>query len=194
MISAYNQYKAKLLKQRIIATLIIFFMFAMIASLFQLQRARAAADQTNVLTNITAGSLSIDSSDSAGFADTTTGTSQNITANFALVSMIDTRGTGANWSVTATMPWFYPDENTVMNNWRLTWDPGTLTGWNGASTAGIDCNETYSTGNFGATRTLCTTSAGGMGTYTVNNTVLNLLILASDKVDNYTSSVTLTIS
>ena len=183
------------IKQKIFATLIVFFMLAMISSILRISNVRAIGDNTTLQQEITAGSLSLESPLQVNFNSQTAGTSVNSLANMVQVNMRDYRGTGASWTAVGSANNFYKDVENNIPNSRLRWAPGDIFALDGADNAGVVAGPDYS-GNFGdGDRTLANTSTNnGMGNYVINSTTLNLLIDAGDSTGTYQNTLTLTIA
>ena len=191
--------KKKQLKQRIVATLIVVFMFLMISGSINTRNAMAN-DTTNLIQNFVAGTLSLESSASVGFNDISLGSGgANSLGNLAIVNARDYTGTGTGWSVTGQMNNMLTSGAGGLNkiaNSVIAWDPQTATlyGLEGASTSGIAKGTAL---YFSAIRTLVNAGAGyGLGNYVLNGTTMNIVWDgASNQVaGTYQNTLTLTIA
>jgi len=189
--------RKKQLKQKIIATLVVVFMFAMISGTVNPIRVRAIGDNTLLQANVQGGTLSLDSPEQANYATVTLNASaQTTTANLIQVNMRDPRGSGAGWTTIGACNDMKAGTNTISNAY-IDWAPGTVYALDGASNTGVAAGADYA-GNFGdGSRTLANTalSAGdGMGNYVINGTIMNLQILSSVNAGVYQNTLLLTIS
>jgi hypothetical protein len=186
----------KKIKQKIVATLVVLFMFAMIFGSVNLESVRAIGSNTTLSAVISAGSLALESPASASYGGITlSGVAQNTTANLTQVNMRDTRGSGAGWSAIGSANNMYKDATNNISNIYVSWAPGTIYALDGASNTGVAAGASYS-GNFGdGTRPLANTSTNnGMGNYVINGTICNLHVLSSVLAGTYVNTLTLTIS
>ncbi|MFH1598388.1 MAG: hypothetical protein ABIB97_04985 [Patescibacteria group bacterium] len=189
--------KEKQIKQKLIATVVIFFMFVMVAtSIEQFSFIRAATDTANLIQNITGGSLATSCLGDCGFNDQVAGAGINSLCNFEVVNAQDYRGTGAGFSVTG---WSTPlangaGGNLLIPNTRIYWTPAdSFFSWNGASNTGMDTVST--TLDLSAARTLLNTAVNaGMGYYNVPNTTLNVVIATTDYFADYNATLTIDIT
>ena len=181
-------------KQKIIVTFIMFFMFSMVFTSFEMNKVQAATDvNTEVYQNIVAGSLYVDAMASLSFADVTAGTTQNTEANMTVLNIGDGRGTSAGWTTSAYSTNFTnAGGSLILPNSRLYIDPNEFWAVNGASNTGISLG---SGGTLDSLQTIITASSGnGAGDYNVANTLLNMSILVGDSAGDYNATVTFTIS
>jgi len=193
----YMGAKIKETKQKIVAVIIILFMFMMVAGSLEIKQFVLAAntDTTNMFQNIVAGTLDMDAVASAAFNNITAGTSDNSMANLEVVNVRDYRGTGAGWQVTATSSNFVNGASgtAIIPNSRLKVVCGDLVGYNGADTTGVAACS-YA-GNFGdGARSIVNAAAtAGEGAYNLYNNTLNLLVLATDDAQSYNAVLSFTI-
>jgi len=192
--------KKQQIKQQIIATLVIVFMFTMIFGSVEIRDVKAIGDNTTLVQNFTAGTLELESPASVGFNDIALGTGgTNSLANLVIVNMRDYRGTGAGWTVSGTMNDMMTSGGGGLNkivNSTIAWDPQTATlyGLDGASTDGM---AKGSAGYFSASRTLVNAAVNaGLGNYCLNGTELNIVWdgAANQVSGTYQNTLTLTIS
>jgi hypothetical protein len=196
---AFPKTKKNQIRQRIIATLIVVFMFGMIYGSINTQNAMAN-DVTNLIQNFVAGTHSLEASATIAFNDINLGTGgANSLGNLALVNARDYTGTGAGWSVTGSMNNMLTSgsggTNYILNS-DIAWNPqtATLTGHEGASTTGIAKGSAV---YFSDLRTLMNAGSGyGLGNYTLEGVEMNIVWDgASDQVaGTYQNTLTLTIA
>jgi hypothetical protein len=191
--------KKKQIKQRIVATLIVVFMFLMISGSINTRNAMAN-DVTNLVQNFVAGTLSLESSAAVAFNDISLGSGgTNSLGNLIIVNARDYTGTGTGWSVTGSMNDMYTSGSGGLNkivNSVIAWNPqaATLYGLEGASTSGI---AKGTAGYFSALKTLFNAgSTYGLGNYRFNGTEMNIVWDgASNQVaGTYQNTLTLTIA
>jgi hypothetical protein len=189
------------LKQKIIATLVVAFMFAMISGSINTRNATAAnQDLTNLIQNFVAGTLSLEASATAAFNDITLGSGgTNSLSNLVIVNARDYTGTGSGWDVTGEMNDMMTSGSGGLNeivNSVIALDPqeATLYGLEGASTSGIAKGTAQ---YFSDIRTLLNAGATyGMGNYRFNGTELNIVWdgAANQVAGTYQNTLTLTIN
>ena len=189
--------RKKQLKQKIIATLVVAFMFAMISGTVNPIRVRAIGDNTILQAIVQGGTLSLDSPEQANYTTVTLNASvQTTTANLVQVNMRDPRGSGVGWTTIGSCNDMAAGSNTVANDY-IDWAPGTIYALDGASNTGVAAGADY-TGNFGdGTRTLANTTTDngdGMGNYVINGTTMNLQIQSDANAGTYQNTLLLTIS
>jgi hypothetical protein len=188
--------KKNQVKQQIVATLVVVFMFGMVLGSMDVRDAEAIGSNSLLRQVVLAGSLSLEATNFLLFPSVTlNATAQNSTANLGQVNMRDPRGTGAGWTAIGSANNMVAANGAVISNVHLSWAPGTIYALDGSSNAGVAAGASYS-GNFGdGTRTLANTSTNnGLGNYVINGTILNLLILPSTLAGTYENTLTLTIS
>jgi len=194
------QTRKKQTKQKIIAVLIVTFMLTMVFGTLDLPFGLAANQSlSNLIQNFVGGELSMEAPSSLGFNNLSVGVAANSLANMDYVNFRDYRGSGAGWSVSATMNNMFTSEAGTRNyllNGNIAWFPQTavLTGLEGSSTSGI---AKGSDGLFDAARTLVNTSTNnGMGNYRLNSLNLNVQYYGwgDQKAGTYQNTLTMTIS
>lgn len=183
------------IKQKILATLVIFFMFVMIGgTIDQFSIIRAATDTANLLQNIVSGDLFVQAQGDVGFNDQAAGTGINSLANLTVVNVIDNTGSAAGWDCVGGSTNFINGAggNLILPNLRLMWAPGDI---DGPDLTGVAAGPDY-TGNFGdGTLTLINAASGyGSGSYNIANTSLNILIETGDYAEDYNATLTFTLS
>lgn len=185
------------IRQKIIATLVVVFMFAMISGTVNPIRVQAIGDTSTLEQQITGGSLSLESPVQVNFNSTQSGMGVNSLANLTQVNMRDYTGTGGGWDATGSANAMTAANAATIPNTRLRWAPGDIFALDGASNTGVAAGADYS-GNFGdGLRTLANTTDGqgdGAGNYVINGTTLNLLVTVDDYIGTYQNTLTLTIS
>ena len=172
--------KKKKIKQQIIATIVVFFMFIMISGTLDVMNGNAATTvYMNLIQNFVAGSLSIECMQNLAFNSITIAAAGNSLANMTTFNARDYRGSGAGWNVTA-----YSNNLTISNsatginnisNASIAMNPATATiiGLDGASTTGVSLGAAA---YLNYARTLVYTSTNnGMGNYRVNNATFNVV-------------------
>jgi hypothetical protein len=188
------------IKQKIVATLVIAFMFAMVSSCFIIPQSQAATTWgTNLIQNLIAGQLSVDSLFNLGFNDLTVGVAANSLANLTVVNMADWRGNGQGWTVATScnaLTTAAVGVNTLANT-VIFINTGTLGVVNGSAT-GVATTGAASWRDLSALRTLVNTavaSNAGMGSYNLANTTLNVVYngRADQKAGTYQATLTTTI-
>lgn len=187
------------IKQRIVATLIVVFMFAMISGSINTRNAMAN-DVTNLIQNFVAGYLSLEASADVGFNDISIGSGGiNSLGNLLIVNARDYTGTGGGWSVTGSMNNMLTSGsgglNTIPNS-VIAWNPQTATlyGLEAANVLGIAKGTAQ---YFSAIRTLFNAAAtNGMGNYLLNGTEMNIVWngIANQTSGIYQNTLTLTIA
>ncbi len=162
------------IKQQIVATIVIFFMMLMV---FGSRNDVFAVGQNTTLTqNLIAGSLQLDvSSTNLVFSNLTIGVGANSTANLTQVNARDYRGSGAGWTVSATMNNLMVSAAGVNNisNASINWKPGDFFALDSGSNTGVVLGAG---GTFATAQTLINAAAtDGMGNYKIDNTMINIL-------------------
>ncbi|OGI27041.1 MAG: hypothetical protein A2359_01705 [Candidatus Moranbacteria bacterium RIFOXYB1_FULL_43_19] len=184
------------LKQKIVATLVVVFMLAMVSGMVKVSRTSAEADDATLELIVSAGSLAIEAASQYNFAGVTlNAVTVNTTANMIQVNMRDARGSGAGWAATGSANNLTAANSSEISNIWLRWAPGDIYALDGASNDGVAAGPDYS-GNFGdGARNLTGASSGnGMGNYVINGTLLNLTVDSSTPATTYHNTLTLTIS
>lgn len=183
------------IKQKIIATFVVTFMFAMMIGTVNVNLVGAIGGNTILQQVVSAGSLSLETAAQVNFNTfTLNGVSTNSLANLVQVNFRDTRGSGAGYNVVGSANDMKAETNTISNAF-LKWSPGTIYALDGSSNTGVTAGASYS-GNFGdGPRTMVTaTSNNGMGNYVINGTAMNLLLISSVPAGTYQNTLLLTIS
>ncbi|HBB36509.1 MAG: hypothetical protein UX02_C0002G0005 [Candidatus Moranbacteria bacterium GW2011_GWC1_45_18] len=187
------------IRQRIIATLIVAFMFMMISGSINTRNAMAN-DVTNLIQNFVAGTHSLEASAAVAFSDISLGSGgTNSLGNLIIVNARDYTGTGSGWSVTGSMNDMYTSGSGGLNivvNSVIAWNPQTATlyGLEGAGTSGIAKGTAQ---YFSAIRTLVNAGSGyGLGNYRLNGTEMNIVWdgAANQVAGTYQNTLTLTIA
>lgn len=187
--------KKQQIKQKIVATIIVFFMMIMV---FGSRGDIFAANQTNttLTQNLIQGTLQLEvSSTNLVFNDLTIGVGANSMANLTIVNARDYRGTGAGWTVSATMNNLMVSaagQNDISNA-AINWKPTEFAALDGGNALGVAIGAG---GTFATAQTLINASTNnGMGNYKVSNTVLNVLYNGStiQKAGMYQNLMTMTI-
>lgn len=187
--------KKEQIKQRIIAIVVIVFMFSMVIGTVSIQFAGAIGGNTILQQVVSPGTLSLETLAQVDFNTfTLNGVSTNSLANLTQVNMRDTRGSGAGWNVVGSANNMAAGTNIIANT-RLSWSPGTIYALDGSSNTGVTAGASYS-GNFAdGARTMATaTTNNGMGNYVINGTTMNLLLMSSVPAGTYQNTLLLTIS
>ena len=195
-LSEKQKTKKTTIKQKIFATLIVFFMLAMLSGVVRVGKISAETDDAILELIVSAGSLSIEAASQVNFAGVTlNAVSVNTTGNMVQVNMRDARGTGAGWTATGAANNLTAANATNISNIWLRWAPGDIFALDGADNTGVAAGADYS-GNFGdGARILANTSTNnGMGNYVINGTILNLLVDSGTPATTYQNTLTLTIS
>jgi len=168
--------KRLVIKQKIMATLVVIVMLVMVFSTLEYKRILA---DSNVLVNVevSAGTLSMSTVTAFNLSGITVGTATNSKNNLLVVNAIDYRGTGAGWTVA-----MYASNFNIVNRATGTNNlsnavayitPGTLGNYNSASHTGIAVGAA---GALSASRTLFNAgSTYGMGAYYLGNSEYNLV-------------------
>lgn len=196
---AFPEIKKNQIKQRIVATLIVVFMFLMISGSINTRNAMAN-DTTDLIQNFVAGYHSLEASASVGFNDISLGSGgTNSLGNLVIVNARDYSGTGLGWSVTGSMNNMLTSGAGGLNkieNSAIAWNPqaSALIGLEGASVTGIQKGTAQ---YFSLIRTLVNAGAGyGLGNYRFNGTEMNIVWngAANQVAGTYQNILTLTIA
>ena len=168
------------IKQQIVATIVVFFMFIMVSGTVNVMNGNAATTvYMNLIQNFVSGTLSIECMENLAFNDITIASATNSLANMIVFNIRDYRGSAAGWNVTA-----YSNNLTIDNsadginsipNAAIAMNPATATiiGLEGSSTSGISLG---SAAYLNYARTLVYATAGnGAGNYSVNNVTFNIV-------------------
>lgn len=185
------------IKQKIMATIVVFFMGVMVFGSMDVADLMAA-NQTNttLIQNLVAGSLELEAPSSKAFNNLTVGVANNSLANLDVVNMRDYTGSGAPWEVTGAMNDLTTSDagtNTIANS-VIAWAPGSQFALDGASNTGVAVG---SAAYFDDVRKLINAAAGaGMGSFRVNGTTLNVVYngRATQLAGTYQNTLTLTIN
>lgn len=189
--------KKQEIQQKIMATIVVFFMGVMVFGSMDVRDTQAIGTNTTLIQNFVAGTLQLETLSSVGFSDLTVGVGANSSTNLTLVNVRDYRGSGAGWTVAGTM------NNLVITNGAtgtnnisssaINWYPVEFYGLEGASNTGVALG---SSGAFSGARTLINTSSNnGMGNYKVFNTLVNVFYSGdpTQKLGEYQNILTMTI-
>ena len=187
------------MRKRIVATLVLIFVLFSIYHVIMTQAATTAV--INMYLNITPGSLSIDAGPTVEFPDYVFDPNGGINrlTNLSLINIVDTRGSGIGWSITAysNLMWasnsaVVPMKNNIANS-SISIRGGALGAWNSSSTTGIYINQTNQLLN--AANVIANAGNGyGSGAYYIGNSLLNVLITNNAVAGLYGGWLTLTIS
>jgi hypothetical protein len=186
--------KKQQIKQKIVATLVVLFMFVMVFGSINVGFINAIGTNTTLIQNLIAGSLSMEAPATIGFNDINLGSPINSLANMIQVNARDFRGIGNAWSVTGTMNNLTTAGAGVNNisNTVIAWAPGASFADNG-SNAGTAVGAA---GYFDSARTLFNTSVNnGMGNYKIVNTTMNVVYNGNPNfvAGTYQNTMTMTI-
>ena len=168
------------IKQQIVATIVVFFMFIMVSGTVNVMNGNAATTvYMNLIQNFVSGTLSIECMANLVFNDITIASATNSLANMTVFNIRDYRGSGAGWTVTS-----FSGNLVILNNATginnisnafIAMNPATATiiGLDGSSTSGIALG---SAAYLNYARTLVNSSTNnGMGNYRVNNVTYNIV-------------------
>jgi len=187
--------KKQLIRQQIAATIVVIFMMLMVFG--SRDDVFAIGTNTTLTQNLIQGSMSMEvSSTNLVFSDLTIGVGSNSTANLTQVNMRDYRGSGAGWTVAATMNNLQVAAAGINNisNLAINWTPGAVYALDGGSNTGVTLGAG---GTFNMQQNLVSsTSNNGMGNYKVVNTMLNILYTGTptQKSGMYQNTMTITIN
>lgn len=169
--------RKQIIKQRIAATVVILFMFIMAYGTINIRDLSAATvTNTTLIQNLVAGTLSLEAPTSLGFNNLTVAVAANSLANLDIVNVRDYRGSGAGWSVTATVNELMTSATGVNNitNASVWWTPGAVFALDGASNTGVNLASTNSFDQSDVTLINAAADAG-MGNFKVVNTTINIV-------------------
>jgi len=186
-------------KQKIIAILIVTFMLAMVFGSISLPNTWAIGSNTNLIQNFVNGELSMEAPATLAFNNLSVGVAGNSLANMDYVNFRDTRGSGIEYSISASMNNMFTSAAGTRNyllNGNIAWFPQgcVLTGLESSNTEGM---AKGSDGKFDAARTLINTSTNnGMGNYRINSLNVNIQYYGwgDQKAGTYQNTLTMTIS
>lgn len=188
--------KKNQIKEQIVATLVVVFMFGMIFGTLSVDNSQAIGANTVLNLLVTSGTLSLEAPAQVNFADVAlAGVAVNTAGNLVQVNMRDPRGTGAGWTVVGSANAMTATNGSTIPQAYLRWAPGDIFALDGSSNTGVAPGADYS-GNFGdGSRTLANTAANaGLGNYVINGTILNLTVPATTYAGTYQNTLTITIS
>jgi hypothetical protein len=193
--------KKQELKQKIIATLVITFMFMMVFGVLDSNIVSAIGFNSTLIQNFVAGTLQLEGPASLGFPDITVAVATNSLANLDSLNIREYRGTGAGWTVVGSMNNMEvatAGARNFLDANNIAWFPGnsTLTALEGASSAGI-AKGANTFMNSGTSRTLINASTNnGMGNYRLNGTLINVQYFGwgNQTAGTYQNTLLLTIS
>lgn len=186
--------KKQQIKQKIVATLVVLFMFVMVFGSVNIDFTSAIGTNTTLIQNLVAGSLSMEAPTTIAFNNINLAQPANSLANMTQVNARDFRGVGNAWSVTGTMNNLTTAGAGVNNisNSVIAWAPSAYFSDNGTTT-GVALGPS---GYFSAQRALFNTSVNnGMGNYKIVNTTLNVVYNGNPNfvAGTYQNLLTLTI-
>lgn len=191
--------KEKQIKQKIVATIVVFFMFMMVlGSTNQFNLIDFTQASSNMIQNVIPGSLDISTPATIAFNNADAGVATSSLANLDVVNVQDYRGTGAGWAAVGNSSVFAngDDGSVTIPATRVYWEPdGEWYSYNGASNsdmeghAGIVALDSQQT-----ILNAAAASSAGMGYYNIPNTTLNVVIEAGDEALDYNATLVLSIS
>jgi len=187
------------IEQKIVATVVVAFMFSMMFGSLNLPGASAAVTNTNLIQNIVAGTFGHGALTNVVFPNITIGSATNSTSNMTMTTAWDLRGSGAGWTIAgyASRLWIQNSATGVNNldNVEIRWYPSGATIY---AISGVTTGMTLgSVANLDGSRTLITaTNNNGMGNYRINGVMFNIVYNGrTDQVSgNYVSVLTMTSS
>lgn len=189
--------KKQEIQQRIMATIVVFFMGMMVFGSMDVRDTQAIGTNTTLIQNFVQGTLQLETSATLGFSDLTIGVGANSTANLSLVNVRDYRGTGAGWDVTGTMNNLTISNSAAgtnnISNAAINWMPGGFFALDGGSNTGVALGAG---GVFSSAQRLINAAADyGMGNFKAVNTMINILYTgdATQKAGTYQNILTMTI-
>ena len=183
------------LKQKIAATVVVFFMMLMVFG--SRDDVFAIGTNTTLTQNIIVGALSMEvSTANLVFNDLTIGVGANSLANLTQVNMRDYRGSGAGWTVAASMNNLQVSASGVNNisTAAVNIMPGSVYALDAGSNTGVTAGAG---GVLNIVQNLVSATANnGMGNYKLTNTMLNILYSGNpaQKAGMYQSTMLITIS
>lgn len=182
----------KIVKQKIISVLIIFFMFVMVFSIVKVGLA-ANQDTTSLAQNITAGTLDVVVNTTLEWASIAVPlVATNSNADFDGVNVADSRGSYLGWGLTVyanNLEGAGGNKLDIEN--RLYIDPGDVTTTSNASAG----SAFYIANNASQQSTFMTATVdNGWGGSNIDNSAFKLRIEPTDSVANYTATMTFTVS
>ena len=188
------QIQKQKIKQKIVATLVVLFMFVMVFGSVSVDFTSAIGTNTTLIQNLIAGALSMEAPATLAFNNQTLGVAANSLANMDVVNARDLRGTGVAWTVTASMNNLTTGGAGVNNisNAAIAWAPGAAFADNGSNTG----TAVGTAGYFSTLRTLFNTSTNnGMGNYKITNTTVNVVFNGNPNfvAGTYQNTMTMTI-
>jgi hypothetical protein len=166
--------------------------FALAAGMAFIAAGSAFADDgTSVL--VSAGALTISNPLVADFTDVAmNGANQTTTAALDLFTVVDARGTGAGWHVTAQATQFAGGGFTMPAG-SLSMSAPAVTAGTGTTAAAPSVTVAGTLDNVGALQIASAALEAGLGTYNFSATTLSLVVPASVKAATYASTVTFSI-
>ncbi|PIY96249.1 MAG: hypothetical protein COY66_04680 [Candidatus Kerfeldbacteria bacterium CG_4_10_14_0_8_um_filter_42_10] len=187
--------KIKEIKQKIVAVLVISVMFALVFTTLNLNPNYVRAATSNVVLNVAAGTLSIDSSQNVSLGSAGAGSSLNVSLANLMVNVKDFAGDGLNWAATVYSSNFTNGTGgtKIIPNTRFQVRPNEGTIYN----AGTSSCSTTATGTPCGLSTVCALFNGNpaaTGECRLNAVNLNLQVLSTDQTADYNATLTLTVS
>lgn len=183
--------RIKELEQKTVAVLVLSVMFALVFTTLNLNPHYTQAATSNVLLNIAAGTLSIDSSGIVDLGTTGAGTSTNVSLTNLMVNVKDFAGDGLNWAATAYASAFAGGSGIPNTRFQIRPNEGTIfnAGASACSTTalGVACGLDTSCALFNG-------DTAATGECRLNSVNLNLQVLSSDASADYNSTLTLSVS
>jgi len=187
--------RIKEIKQKIVAVLVISVMFALVFTTLNLNPHAGNAATSNVLLNLAAGTLSIESTGTVDLGSTGAGSSTNVSLNNLMVNVKDFAGDGLNWAATVYSTNFVNGAGgtLIIPNTRFQVRPNEGTVYN----AGSSSCSTTATGSECGLSSACALFNGdtaATGECRLNAVNLNLQVLTTDPTADYNATLTLSVS
>ena len=183
------------IKQKIVAVLVISVMFALVFTTLNLNPHAGNAATSNVLLNLAAGTLSIESTGTVDLGSTGAGSSTNVSLNNLMVNVKDFAGDGLNWAATVYSTNFVNGAGgtLIIPNTRFQVRPNEGTVYNAGSSS---CSTTATGSECGlsAACALFNGDTAATGECRLNAVNLNLQVLTTDPTADYNATLTLSVS
>ena len=187
--------RIKDINQKIVAVLVISVMFALVFTTLNLNPHAGNAATSNVLLNLAAGTLSIESTGTVDLGSTGAGSSTNVSLNNLMVNVKDFAGDGLNWAATVYSTNFVNGAGgtLIIPNTRFQVRPNEGTVYNAGSSS---CSTTATGSECGlsAACALFNGDTAATGECRLNAVNLNLQVLTTDPTADYNATLTLSVS